>query len=155
MSVEGRSGLTLDSSNSNLPYCSRWTNSDYSVFGCGTFPSVMSLSMTFFPETTGTGTVTKTITVRSGNTSVGPGVIAGSVVGGLAILVAGFVALWYLLRHVNKPSQQPIQPTMSYQSEMPAGAQTPFLPDNRMAELAVNSSPTELRKELPARAIDT
>jgi hypothetical protein len=44
---------------------------------------------------------------------------------------------------------------MNYQPEMPAGAQKPFLTDNRMAELAVNSSPTELRNELPARVIDT
>ncbi|KAF8538663.1 hypothetical protein BDD12DRAFT_841503 [Trichophaea hybrida] len=94
---------------SELPYCERYTQSGYSYHYCNTYPSVYAISMTFFPSSSSTAiTLTSSDCPKNNCNPVSPGTIAGSVVGGLFILVAGAVGVAFMLRqrrHTPRTSQ--------------------------------------------------
>jgi hypothetical protein len=113
------------SSLSDTAYCHRYTHSGYSIYACGPYPTAVTLSMTFFSSNTDIQkqTTSRTMaTADSGGVSGCPtisacpnsiykpvpaGTIAGSVVGGLFILVAGAVGLAFMLRQNRKPPPAP------------------------------------------------
>jgi len=116
----------ISSLSSKYPYCHRYTQSGYSVYICNTFPTVESIAFTFFSTGTGSdateaaatsnrasGTAGSSVGASvSGRDScpktVSAGTIAGSVVGGLFILVAGAVGLGYMLRQTRKTAPVPV-----------------------------------------------
>ncbi|KAF8538554.1 hypothetical protein BDD12DRAFT_841862 [Trichophaea hybrida] len=62
-------GMTRTCSSSDTPYCHRYTQSGYSVYGCGIFPTVDSLSMTFFSSNLNTQKPTSTNPTTTADTA--------------------------------------------------------------------------------------
>ncbi|KAF8536114.1 hypothetical protein BDD12DRAFT_852492 [Trichophaea hybrida] len=127
--------LILTCSQSTAPFCRRWTGNGYSIYGCGKYPAVASLSIPFFTSTTGipgtaqeaSTTATKTVTISTcaadivsaasqatvQSTCPKPaapaGIIAGSLIAGLVVVAAAAMGLAYMLRP-RSPTQPPPLP---------------------------------------------
>jgi len=114
------------------------------MFGCGTFPAVVSLSIPFLSTTSDTAahatTETVTVTNAAGTSAssvvekscpkpeVSAGTIAGSVIGGLVVLAAAAVGMAYMLRRKG-PTPQPPMPIMAEQAPgSPYPSQAPSSP---------------------------
>jgi len=101
--------------NSSIPFCARWTHaSGYSRYECAASPTVLSLATPLFAASVGTSSSTPSAnsTATECPKQVSTGAIAGGVVGGIAVLVAGVIGGLYLLRRGGK-KEEAVQPTVA------------------------------------------
>jgi len=106
---------TLTCFNPSIPFCARWTHaSGYSRYECAASPTVLSLATPLFAASVGTSSSTPSAnsTVTECPKQVSTGAIAGGVVGGIAVLVAGVIGGLYLLRRGGKKDEA-VQPTVA------------------------------------------